>query len=100
VEEDCCTDCNLCVEACPAGALNEKGKTDRLKCLGISQPYGIRANIAFWSRFSDAAPTERKAMLDSPEYCSLWQAGFIGNQYFCFRCFNACPAGSDLRMSI
>jgi epoxyqueuosine reductase len=100
VEQDCCTGCNLCVDACPVGALDEEGKTDRLKCLGISQPYGIRANIAFWSRFSDAAPAERKAMLDSPEYCSLWQAGFIGNQYFCFRCFNACPAGANFRMSI
>lgn len=97
VEGDYCTGCELCVDTCPARALDEEGKTDRLKCMGISQPYGIQANIAFWSRYSDASPAEKKAMLDSPEYRSLWQASFIGNQYFCFRCFTACPAGSELR---
>jgi epoxyqueuosine reductase len=93
-----CTLCNLCVDACPAGALDQEGKTDRLKCLSSSQPYGLRANIAFWSRYGAAGPAERKTMLESPEYCSLWQAGFIGNQYFCFRCFNVCPAGGDRKV--
>jgi epoxyqueuosine reductase QueG len=95
LEVDYCTGCELCVQACPAGALDVEGKTDRLKCMGISQPYGIQANISFWSRYSDASPAEKKAMLDSPEYRSLWQANFIGNQYFCFRCFTVCPAGSN-----
>jgi epoxyqueuosine reductase len=90
-----CAGCDMCVDVCPSGALDQEGRTDRLKCLVSSQPYGLVANIAFWSRYGEASPSERKAMLGTPEYCSLWQAGFIGNQYFCFRCFNICPVGSD-----
>lgn len=93
VKENACTDCGLCVTACPAGALDAEGKTDLLKCLVKSQPYGMRASIDFWSRYAEADAEAQKAMLRSPEYMSLYQAGFIGNQYFCFGCYNVCPAG-------
>jgi epoxyqueuosine reductase QueG len=93
VENNPCTDCGLCVSSCPAGALHDVGKTDLRKCLGKSQPYGMGASIGFWSRFGDATGDERRAMLQSPEYLSLYQAGFIGYQYFCFRCLAVCPVG-------
>ncbi len=93
VEENPCTGCGLCIEACPSGALDQAGKTHLAKCLGTSQPYGMRGSIAFWSRFGAASPEERNTMLRSPEYLSLYQAGFIGQQYFCFRCLAACPVG-------
>lgn len=96
VEKNACTDCGLCVSNCPAGALNDEGKTDLKKCLGQSQPYGMGANIAFWSRFSDATGEERKAMLRTPEYLSLYHCAFIGYQYFCFRCLAGCPVGRGL----
>lgn len=91
VKENPCTDCGLCVNSCPAGALDEAGKTDMMKCLQKSQPYGMRASIAFWTRFSAATREEQQAMVQSPEYLSLYQSAFIGYQYFCFRCFAACP---------
>ena len=93
MEKNPCTHCGLCVRECPAEALNEEGKTDVPKCLKNSQPFGMRSSIAFWSRFGEATPDEQKAMLRSPEYLSLYQAGFIGNQYFCFRCQAVCPIG-------
>ena len=40
-----------------------------------------------------AIATERKAMLRDPIYWKLYQAGFIGPQYFCFTCMNVCPVG-------
>ncbi|NVN92702.1 MAG: hypothetical protein HXX11_19195 [Desulfuromonadales bacterium] len=58
-----------------------------------SQPYDKRASIASWSRFGEASPEEPKNLVLSPEYLSLHQAGFIGNQYFCFRCLAVCPIG-------
>ncbi|QXE89504.1 4Fe-4S binding protein [Geomonas subterranea] len=93
VEINSCTDCGLCVSNCPAGALDDAGKTEVRKCLGKSQPFGMGANIAFWSRYGDATRDEQKAMLQSPEYLSLYQAGSIGYQYYCFRCFSVCPIG-------
>jgi epoxyqueuosine reductase QueG len=93
VGKNSCTDCGLCVSSCPTGALDVAGKTNVLKCLRNSQPYGMGANIAFWSRFGDSTSKEQKEMLRSPEYLSLYQSAFIGYQYFCFRCFAACPIG-------
>lgn len=93
VKKNSCTDCGLCVSNCPAGALDKEGKTDVMKCLRNSQPYGMGASIAFWSRFGAATSEEQKTMLRSPEYLSLYQSAFIGYQYFCFRCFAACPIG-------
>jgi len=39
--KELCNQCGLCVESCPAKALEEEGKTDQMKCLRVSQPYGI-----------------------------------------------------------
>ena len=93
LDENPCLACGKCVKACPAGALDEAGKTDVRKCLSNSQPHGAMGNIAFWARFAEASPEERKAMARSPEYLSLYQAGFIGFQYVCFQCFSSCPVG-------
>ena len=78
---------------CPSGALDQEGKTDVFKCLKNSQPYGLGANIRFWAKFAEASPDERKAMARDPEYWRLYQAGFIGHQYFCFNCQASCPVG-------
>jgi epoxyqueuosine reductase len=93
IEEKLCTDCGLCVEECPANALAEEGKTDMMKCLKHSQPYGIAANIKFWSTFAGAASEEQKKMLKDPVFWRMYQAGFIGFQYFCFNCLKVCPVG-------
>lgn len=88
-----CDDCMECVLSCPGGALDEEGRTDLLKCLGASQPYGIGGNIRFWMKYEDAAPGERKKMLRDVEYWRLYQAASIGFQYFCFNFIKSCPAG-------
>lgn len=93
VAGDLCNNCNLCVDNCPAGALNEEGKTDVMKCLRNSQPYGIAGAIKFWSGFASGSAEEQKKMLKAPEFWKLYQAGFIGFQYFCFKCLASCPVG-------
>lgn len=95
VTEKLCTDCNICVESCPAGALNEEGKTDDLKCLKTSQPYGIGSAIRFWTKFAESPTEDQKRMIRDVEFWRLYQAGFIGFQYFCFNCFKSCPAGGN-----
>lgn len=94
VADNRCNNCGLCVKNCPAEALDEAGKTDVMKCLEKSQPYGARAAAFFWLRFGEATPEERTKLFQSPEYLKIWQAGFIGLQYYCFRCLAACPMGT------
>lgn len=91
--DDLCLQCGVCVRACPADALAVPGQTNIGRCLAKSQPYGIGGSIKFWSRFAEADGAEQQAMLKDPEYWKLYQAGFIGFQYFCFNCLSSCPVG-------
>jgi epoxyqueuosine reductase QueG len=91
--EELCVHCDICVEECPAGALNEENRTDVGKCLRTSQPYGIGNSIRFWSKFADATPEEKKKMVKDVEFWRMYQAGFIGFQYFCWNCMKSCPVG-------
>lgn len=93
--EDLCLQCGTCVSSCPADALAVAGQTHVGRCLGKSQPYGIGGAVRFWSRFAEADDQQRHAMLKDPEYWKLYQAGFIGFQYFCFNCLNSCPVGQS-----
>jgi len=90
-----CNDCGLCVENCPGRALDEAGRTDVMKCIKKSQPYGLSGAIGFWSRHAEASPEERKAMFRDDFYWKMYQAGHIGPQYFCFKCLSSCPVGRE-----
>ncbi len=88
-----CNQCNACVEGCPAGALAEEGKTHLFRCIRNGQPYGIGGHIEFWNRFVDSPPEKQKEMVKDVHFWRLYQAGFIGFQYFCFNCMKSCPVG-------
>jgi epoxyqueuosine reductase QueG len=93
VAENPCTECNICIESCPAHALDKEGYTDVGKCLAVSQPYGLGKAIEFWTKFAGSSPDEQKKMFFSPDFWQMYQAQFIGFQYFCFQCFSSCPLG-------
>jgi epoxyqueuosine reductase len=91
--EDICIHCNLCVENCPGRALDEAGRTDVMKCVKHSLPYGIGADIAFEVQLLYSSPEEQKEMLMSEHYGRLRQSLYLGNQYQCFNCMKSCPVG-------
>lgn len=94
-KEDVCIHCNICVKNCPSGALAEEGKTDVMKCLSHSQPYGLRADIGFKLQLLASSPEEQQKLLTSEQYARLRQAAHLGNQYMCFNCMKLCPVGQD-----
>lgn len=91
VNEEICTNCNICVESCPSGALDAEGITDPVKCLKTAIPYGLGKNIRFWIKLLNETPEEQKKMLLSEDYMTMYQAQFIGFQYYCFKCESSCP---------
>lgn len=94
--DELCNDCNLCVEECPAGALDEEEKTIVGKCFKTCQPYGLGSNIAFWKKVLAASPEEQKGMMSSVDYWRLYQSILVGNQYYCFNCLAICPIGTEI----
>ena len=95
VTEEICNNCNICVESCPASALNVEGQTDFGKCLMVSQPYGLAKIIGFWMKWVCKSPDEQRSMLLTKDFFMTYQASFIGFQYFCFKCYSSCPVGSS-----
>lgn len=93
VKERACTDCGMCVDNCPGRALEKIGYTDEMKCLKISQPFGIGGLMGYIRKFIGASPEEQKQLLRDPIFLSLYQASFIGFQYCCFNCISVCPLG-------
>ncbi len=94
--DELCNDCNICVKSCPAGALDEEGKTAVTKCFKTCQPYGLGSNIAFWKKVLDASPDEQQRMMGSVDYWRLYQSILVGNQYYCFDCLAVCPIGTEI----
>jgi len=88
-----CINCNICVKSCPSEALNKEGYTDVFKCIKKSQPYGLAKSISFWNKFVKNTPEEQGKMFFTKDYWQMYQAQFIGFQYFCFKCFSVCPVG-------
>lgn len=92
VGEELCDQCGLCVDACPGNALEQEGKTDALKCLGSSQPYGITGLMQYIGQFVGKSPEEQAKLVGDPRLLSLYQAPMIGFQYMCWKCMAVCPA--------
>lgn len=92
-DQDFCIHCNLCVENCPARALDEEGKTDVRKCFGHALPYGMGGEIAFQMKLLGSSPEEQKKMLMDEQYARLRASAHLGNQYMCFNCLKSCPIG-------
>lgn len=95
IEEELCDDCGLCVEVCPARALNEEGKTEVMKCLRTCQPTGIGSVIRYFSEMLEKPKEEQLKMIRDPFFWDLYQSSFIGYTYTCFKCMAICPIGGN-----
>ncbi len=93
VTENLCNNCNLCVDACPAHALDEESKTDTTKCLRTAQPFGVGAFIRFFSELLQKPKEEQLKMIRAPYFWDLHQSLQVTYAYNCFKCVASCPVG-------
>ena len=93
IKEELCGDCDLCVQSCPAQALNSHTLKDAVKCLNKQQKWGMAAHIQFMQKLLESPPEQQKAMLRDPEYWNLYQAQSVTLMYTCYECINCCPVG-------
>ncbi|HML04700.1 MAG TPA: 4Fe-4S binding protein [Methanobacterium sp.] len=93
IKENLCINCDICVNQCPVNALDEERKTDVMKCMFNSQPYGFGGYKQFWTKFFQSNPEEQKIMIQDEKMGKLHQAMSLGSQYVCFNCTKSCPAG-------
>jgi hypothetical protein len=54
----------------------------------------IGSFIRFWTKFAES-PSEEQKMVKDVNFGRLYQADFIGFQYFCFNCMKSCPVGQE-----
>jgi epoxyqueuosine reductase QueG len=90
-----CIECDACVKACPPGALNERGKTDKTACGKVVFKYGLRGLMRFGFKWTASPPAQREEMLRSRLFRELWQNFMVGMYYTCFACQAVCPIGTS-----
>jgi len=64
----------------------------------LSRLNGIGSSIGLWTKFADGSPEDRKNLVKDVNFWRLYQAVFIGFQYFCFNCMSSC-AGDEMSMN-
>jgi len=92
-EKTYCTNCKMCIEACPSGAISETGCNPRL-CSPYSMKHGLLQILQFISEL-EKEPSKVKMFkkLRGMKMWNFWQALSQGSYYECFMCIQSCPVG-------
>jgi epoxyqueuosine reductase QueG len=93
LEQELCSDCNLCITACPVGALSPDGTVNTIKCLLHLQPYGQPGLTRFLRDLVAKPVEEQQQALREPLFWGLYQHLAHGIDYECSACLEACPVG-------
>ena len=93
MQEELCTDCDLCLQACPVGALSPDGSVDTIKCLLHLQRYGQPGFSRFMRELVARPVEEQQQAIRDPLFWNLYQHLAMGIDYECSRCLEVCPVG-------
>lgn len=93
LEEDFCRGCSQCLEACPAGAIQEGGGIDKGKCIRTCMPSGVGGLLRFLREFVETEDKEERVKkLRDPRLLDFHQYLRTGG-YACAQCLKVCPVG-------
>jgi NAD-dependent dihydropyrimidine dehydrogenase PreA subunit len=92
-----CLGCNLCVAACPVGAIKTDGAFDPSACLTHNYREFMGGFTDWVEQVADSrgAIDYRRRVSDS-ETASMWQSLSFGANYKAAYCLAVCPAGEDV----
>ena len=97
IEYDPCVGCNLCVAACPVGAIDLKKGLDFNACMTHNYR-DFMGGFEDWVEniVSSKNVKEFRKKSSDGENISKWQSLSFGPQYKAAYCVSVCPAGDDL----
>src|SRR5262245_15548241 len=92
-----CLECNLCVAACPVGAISNQGDFNFSACL----THNYREFMGGFNDWVEQVVDSRSVFdyrrrVDDAETASLWQSLSFGANYKSAYCMAVCPAGEDV----
>ena len=92
-----CLECNLCVAACPVGAISPRGEFLFQSCYTHNYRE-FMGGFTDWVEAVADAPNARgyRHRVDDAESASVWQSLSFGANYKAAYCMAVCPAGEDV----
>lgn len=92
-----CNGCNLCIAACPVGAVSRTDDFDFFACLTHNYREFLFGFEDWVHTVADAGSAdEYSAKYDHDETRSMWQSLSFGANYKAAYCQAVCPAGDDI----
>ncbi|CAN5540190.1 hypothetical protein BH10ACT3_BH10ACT3_18530 [soil metagenome] len=92
-----CNGCNLCVAACPVGAVRVDDEFDAIACLAHNYREFLFGFEDWVHTVADAGSEESyRAKYNTDETRSMWQSIAFGPNYKAAYCQAVCPAGDDI----